>query len=168
MSRPSQPAGSVVVRRDAALRVLVERGRGDDVARKLDGERQRRPIAKLLRHLAADDHGVRAVPEVAEHAELVLHLRASRDEDERPLDVAEQAAEVLELGEEQQAGVRGSRSRDGLRRGVRAMRGAECVVHVEVHALREPAGGLRVVRRLALEEARVLEHADPRVREQLA
>ena len=158
---------NVVVPRDPALRVGVERRRGDDVGGQLDGERERRSLAELLGHLASDDHGVGPVTEVLEDAELVLDLGAARDEDERSLDVAEQPAEALELGHEQQPGVRGQEVRDRLGRGVRAMRGAERVVHVEVHALGEGAGRLRVVRGLPREEARVLEDAHPLVRDEL-
>ena len=54
-------------------------------------------VAQLLRHLPADEHGVGALAELAENAELVLDLRAARNEDERSLDVGEEAAEHLEL-----------------------------------------------------------------------
>ena len=48
------------------------------------------------------------------------------------------------------------------------MRGAERVVDVDVAAVRELAGEALVVLRLARVEARVLEHADALVRQQLA
>ena len=48
------------------------------------------------------------------------------------------------------------------------MGGAEGVVHVEVEAVGELAREARVVARLAGVEARVLEHADPLVRQKLA
>ena len=51
-------------------------------------------LADLLGHLAADQHRVRARAEVLEHADLVVDLRAAGDDHERPLDVAEQRAEV--------------------------------------------------------------------------
>ncbi len=47
-----------------------------------------------------------------EHAELVVDLRAAGDDDERPLDLAEQAPEVLELRLEQQARIGGQQLRD--------------------------------------------------------
>jgi hypothetical protein len=47
------------------------------------------------------------------------------------------------------------------------VRGAERVVHVQITAVGELAGELRVVLRLARIKARVLEHVDPLVREQL-
>ena len=103
---------------------------------------------------------VRPLPEVHEHAELVVDLRAARDEHERPLDVAEEPPEHLELLLEEQPGVRGQQVRDALGRRVRAMRGAERVVHVQIHPLGQPLRRLRVVRRLARVEARVLEHRD--------
>ena len=60
--------------------------------------------------------------EVLQHAELVLDLGAAGDEDERPLDVAEQPAEVLELGQQEQPGVGGQESE--RRRRWRRARGA--------------------------------------------
>ena len=96
-------------------------------------------IADLLRHLSADQHRVRAAAEVLQHAELVVHLRAAGDQDERTLDVAEQLAEMLELLEQQQPGVRREQMRDALRRRMCAVRGAERVVHVEVAAVGELA-----------------------------
>ena len=159
MSSPSQPAGSSSNGVDAGLRVGVEGRRGDDVDRQLDVEAERVLLAELLGHLAADDDRVRPAAEVLEDAELVLDLRAAGDEHERTLDLAEQPAEVLELGEEQQARVGRQEVRDRLRRGVRPVRRAECVVDVQVERARELLRGLRVVRRLAREEARVLEDA---------
>ena len=103
-------------------------------------------------------------PRLLEHAELVLDLRAAGDEHERPLDLAEQAAEMLELVQQQQARVGGQQVRDGLGRGVRAVGRAEGVVHVEVAACGELAREALVVLRLARVEARVLEHVDPLVR----
>ena len=107
-------------------------------------------------------------PRCCEHAELVLDLGAARDEHERPLDVAEQAAEHLELLLQQQARVGGQQLGDADGGRVRAVRRAEGVVHVEVHARRQLARELRVVPGLARVEAGVLEHAHARVGEQLA
>ena len=76
-------------------------------------------------------------------------------------------SEVLELGQQEQTGIRGQQVRDRLRRGVRAVRRPEGVVDVELHAFRELPRGRGVVRRLAREEARVLEHPKPLVRKEL-
>ena len=119
-----------------ASRRRRELGRADDVDRQLDLEVERVLVAQLLGHLAADQHRVGPTAEVAQHAELVLDLRPAGDEHERALDLAEQPAEVLELGQEQQAGVGRQQVRDGLGRGVRAVRRAERVVDVEVAARR--------------------------------
>jgi hypothetical protein len=67
---------------------------------------------------------------------------------------------MLELGEEQQAGVGGQHVRDCLRRGVRAVSRPERVVDVDVAAVGELARVLRVVLRLARVEACVLEYLD--------
>ena len=146
MSRPSQPSGKLVVRAEARLGVGRELGRRHDVDRQLDLEVERAPVAQLLGHLAADEHRVGPAAEVAQDAELVLDLRAAGDEHERALDLAEQPAEVLELGQEQQARVGRQQVRDRLGRGVRAMRRAERVVDVEVAALGELAREALVVR----------------------
>ncbi len=86
-----------IERRDLRLGTLVERRGGDDVGREHRLVRKRLRVAQLLRHLPADEHGVGSLPELAENAELVLDLRAARNEDERSLDVGEEAAEHLEL-----------------------------------------------------------------------
>ena len=106
-------------------------------------------------------------PEVLQHAELVLDLGPACDEDEGTFDLAEQTSEHLELLLEQQPGVRGKQLRDADGRRVRAVRGAEGVVHEHVVAVGQPARGLRVVLRLARIEARVLEHSNALVREEL-
>ena len=86
----------------------------------------------LLRHLAADQELVRPLAELLEDADLVLDLEPADDEDERALDLAEELAELAQLALEQQAGVGGQEVRDALGGGVRAVRGAERVVHIDV------------------------------------
>ena len=155
-SRPGRSSYGVTRR----LGIRLERRRGYDVGRELRVEVERVLVAQLLGHLAADEHGVRAPPRLAEHADLVVDLRAAGDEHERSLDLSEQPAERLELALEQEAGVGGQEMRDALGRGVRTVRRAERVVDVEVAALGELAREALVVRRLARVEARVLEHVD--------
>ena len=75
---------------------------------------------------------------------------------------------MLELGEQQESGVRGQQVGDRFRRGVCTVRRAERVVDVEIAAVGELTGEARVVLRLAGIEARVLEHRDPVVWEELA
>src|SRR5216683_2806918 len=75
---------------------------------------------------------------------------------------------MLELREEQEPCIGGKQVRDSLGRRMRAMRRAERIVHVEIAALRELLRERRVVLRLARVEARILEHLQPLVREQLA
>jgi hypothetical protein len=57
---------------------------------------------------------------------------------------------------------------DSLGRGVRPVGRAESIVHEEVVALCQATRGVRVVRRLARVEARVLENLDPIVGQQLS
>ena len=125
-------------------------------------------LAQLLGHLAADEHVVGAAAEVLQHAELVLHLRAPGDEQERTLDLAEQAAEMLQLCEQQQPRVGGQDLGDADCRCMRAVRGAEGVVDEEVAALGQLPREFGVVLRLPGVEARVLEQLDPLVPEQRA
>ena len=70
----------------------------------------------------------------------------------------EQLPELLELALEQEAGVGREQVRDPLGRGVRTMRRAERVVHVQVGLGGELLRQCGVVRRLARVEPRVLEH----------
>ena len=105
--------------------------------------------------------------EVAQDAELVLDLRPAGDEDERPLDVAEEPAELLQLALEEQARVGGKQLGDADGGRMRPVRGAERVVDEEVEVVRELACELWVVRRLAGVEAGVLQDADPLVGQEL-
>ena len=111
-------------------------------------------------HRAADQDRVGALQERLEHADLVGHLRAADDGHQRPLRVLEDAVQRRHLALEQPA--RGGRQqvRDRLGGRVRAVRGAERVVDVDVGDLRVALGERLVVLRLALEEAHVLEHHD--------
>ena len=106
-------------------------------------------------------------PELLEHAELVLDLRPTCDEGEGTLDLAEQAAQMLELLEQEQPGVCRQQMSDGLGRRVRTMSGPERIVDVEIHSAGELTRIARVVPRLAWIEPRVLEHMDARVGHQL-
>ena len=106
----------VVVRRDPRLGIRVEEAAATTSTGSSTGNEERVLVAELLGHLAADEHGVRPAAEVLEDAELVLDLGAARDEHERPLDVAEQPAELLELPLEQQPGVGRQQVRDTLGR----------------------------------------------------
>ena len=125
-------------------------------------------VAQLLGHLAADEDGVCAAAEVLEDAELVLDLGPARDEDERPLDVAEQPSEHLELLLEQEPRVGGKQLGHAHRGRMGAVGRAEGVIHVQVPALGKAPRALRVVPRLARVEARVLEHPHAVVRQELA
>ena len=165
----AQPAvGQLVVRSDPALRVALECRGCDDIDGQIGVVRKRIIVTQLLCHLAADENGVRAGTEVHEHPELVGDLRPARDQDERVLDVAEEPAEHLQLLLEEQARVGREQVRDPLGRRVRSMRRAERVVHEQIPSGGEATRRLRVVRRLARIEARVLEYFDAMVRQKLA
>ena len=83
-------------------------------------------------HGAADQHRVGALQERVEDADLVGHLRAADDRHERALRVLEDAGERRDLALEQPPRRRRQQVRDRLGRGVRAVRGAERVVDVDV------------------------------------
>ena len=111
-------------------------------------------------HRAADQDRVRALEEGLQHADLVRHLGAADDRDERPLRVFEDAVERRHLALEQPARGAGQQVGDALGRGVRAVRGPERVVDIHVGQLRVALGQRCVVLGLALEEAHVLDHHD--------
>ena len=80
----------------------------------------------------------------------------------------DEATELAQLGLEQQAGVRRKEVSHSLGGRVRTVRRSEGVVDVEIHAVCELSRERRVVGRLTGIEARVLEHTDPIVGQQLA
>ena len=108
-------------------------------------------------HRAADQDGVGALGQRLEHADLVGHLDAAGDHDERMLGIVQQSSERLQLAPQQQPGRARQQVRDALGGGVRAVGGAEGVVDVDIGELRERGRELRVVGRLARVEAQVLE-----------
>jgi hypothetical protein len=87
------------------------------------------------------------------------------DGDERALRVGDDPLERLDLALEQQAGGARQQPGDPVRRGVRAVRGAERVVDVGVGQVGVALRQLGVVLRLALLVADVLEHHDVAVRD---
>ena len=140
---------------------LLEEGTGQRQLVLLD---QRAPeLAALgleegVGHRAADQHLVDATEQVVEHADLVRDLGAADDGHERPLDVAEQLAEELHLALHQEAHpLGGDELGDPGRRGVRAVRGAEGVVDVDVGVAGQRARERLVVGLLGRREAQVLQ-----------
>ena len=109
-------------------------------------------------HRAADEHGVGALQEGLEHADLVGDLRAADDRHERAGRVLEDARERLDLALEQQPGGVRQQLGDAHGRGVRAVRGAERVVHVDVGQRGVALRQLGVVLGLPRLVADVLEH----------
>ena len=162
------PLGQLVVGDDLRLGIRVERGRGNHVPRQDDVELERILRAHLFGHLAADQHLVRPAAEISEDLELVLDLGAAGDEHERPLDLAQQLAELLQLPLQQQSGVGGQDQCDADGRSMRSVRRAEGVVDEEVTVVGKLAGERLVVLGLTWVEARVLEHDERLVRQELA
>ena len=96
--------------------------------------------------------------QVLDHFELVRHLGAAEDGDERPVRLLQHPAEILDLLRHQQAGGRLLRVMDdALGRRVRAVRRAEGVVDVDVGERRELPREAAVVLLLFGVEAQVLE-----------
>ena len=87
-------------------------------------------------------------------------LGAAEDRGERSLGRLEQLREHLDLALHQQPGVRRQQLGDPDGRGVRAMRGPERVVDVDVGIRRQRGGERRVVLLLLGMEAEVLEEED--------
>ena len=143
-------------------------GRVEDPPRRIDALGLAERVADLVAlggeerkaHRAADEDRVGAIEERLEDADLVGHLGAADDRDERTLRVLEDAAERLDLALEQLAGGARQEVRDALGRRVGAVRGAERVVDVDVGERGVALCQLRVVLRLALLEAKVLEEED--------
>ena len=159
----------VVGRRPSSRRPASNAGGGDHVARQLDREAERVLVAQLLGHLAADEHGVGLAAEVAQDAELVLDLRAAGDEHERPLDLAEQLARAARArapaaGPRRPAAAR-RRRRSRRARGGPSRTRPRRTARSSSASSRANSGSFV---RLARVEARVLEHVDPVVGEQLA
>ena len=96
-----------------------------------------------------------------EHLDLVGDLGAAEHRDVRPVDVAEQPRQEVDLLGHHEAGALLGDELDHARgRRVGAVRGAERVVDVDVAVRRERARELLVVGLLAGMEAQVLEHRD--------
>ena len=103
---------------------------------------------------------VGAVEERVEHADLVGHLGAADDRHQRPLRFLEDPVQRRDLALDQPSRGRRQQVRHRLGRGVRAVRGAEGVVDVDVGERGVALGQLGVVLRLPRLVADVLEHHD--------
>ena len=103
MSSPSQPSGSSSYGTTFDSASAVERR---PPRRRPSAARPRSPSgfsSRICSAILPPTSTVSAVPpRFSQHAELVLDLRAAGDRHERPLDLAEQLAELLELALEQQ------------------------------------------------------------------
>ena len=111
-------------------------------------------------HAAADDERVALADEALDDADLVGHFRAAEDGDEGTHGVLHRTAQELELLlDEKAADGDGSKAvlRDARGGGVRAMRGAEGVVDVDVTEIGELLAKLLAVLLLARVETGVLE-----------
>ena len=117
-----------------------------------------------VRHRAADAEDLDALEQVLDDADLVRHLGAAEDGDERRFGVLQHRRQDLDLA--RAAGSRRALSREVLHhaggRGVRAVRGAEGVVHVDVASRASCGGERRVVLLLLGVEAQVLEQQQRR------
>ncbi len=118
-------------------------------------------LKERVAHRAADEDRVGDLEEGVDDADLVGHLGAADDRHERAAGIVEDPRQRLDLALQQAAGGRVVDVLDDADgRGVRAVRGAERVVDVEVRERAEARRQLGVVLRLARLEADVLEHHD--------
>ena len=116
---------------------------------------------KRVRHRAADEERVDAGYQVLDDLELVRHLCAAEDGDERPLGTLEHAAEVLYfLRHQQTGGYLRDVMNDPFGGGVGAVSRAEGIVDVHVSERGELAGELGVVFLFFRMEAQVFEQND--------
>ena len=139
----------------------------------LVAQRTRPPVVALRReereaHRAADQHHVGDLQEAVDHRDLVGHLRAAHDRDERARGVLENAGERPDLAFEQPPGGGGEQVGDALGARVRAVGDAEGVVDVHLGERRERTGELGIVALLAGLEADVLQHQHARPSRELA
>ena len=185
MSSPIQPSGTESASATRVSRIGVEavapaRGpaaaRGGTTSRSASSSARRasstpssstsespvgRPIArKNAKHIAPPIRIASAISqEPLDHADLVAHLGATEDDDERVLGFVQQRRQHGHLALEQEAG--DSRPHpvcDALRGGMSAVRGAEGVVHVHVAEACQRVHQRGVVPGLAPLEAAVLQH----------
>ena len=130
--------GSAIVLPASLQESRISRASGDLVffeQRLADREPER--AHEVVRHSAADEQDVRPAREDAQRVDLARDLRAAEDRRERPLGL-EEARELADFLLEQQARallLQPLRHADD--RSVRAVRGAEGVVHVDVGQRRE-------------------------------
>ena len=162
--------GRVVRQREAERGALDQRLRHvhaiglDERLARLQSHR----LVERARHRAADQQAIDLREQLLDHVDLAGDLGAAEYRDERARRLLERAAEPLELALHQQAGDGGVQERGDAGRGrVRAVRGAERVVHVEVAQRARTTWRARVVLLLAGKEARVLEQQHVAVGERL-
>jgi hypothetical protein len=97
-------------------------------------------VEERVRHRAADDDRVDALEQRVEDLDLVRDLRAAEHGDVRPVDLAEQARQEVDLlGHHEAGALVGDELHHAGGRGVGAVRRAERVVDVDVAIRRERA-----------------------------
>ncbi len=111
-------------------------------------------------HAAADDEAVDPLQERLQDLDLVGDLGAADDRGEGPRRILHEAREIADLALHEKPGVGRQELRHADRGGVRAVRRAESVVHVDVAIRRQRLGELRVVGLLLGMEAQVLQEED--------
>ena len=112
-------------------------------------------------HRPADQDRVGDLQEALDHLDLVAHLGAAEDRHERTVGRLDQLEQRAHLAFQQQpCGPRLHQLRGPHGRGVRAVRGAEGVVDVDIGERRERRRELRIVLSLARLVTDVLEHQD--------
>ena len=118
-------------------------------------------LEERVSHRATNQQRVHTRDQVLDHLELVRHLRAAKNRDERPLGILEHLPEVLDFLRHQEAG-RSLRDvmDDALGRRMRAMRGPERIVDVDVGERGERFREAGVVLLLLRVEPQVLEQDD--------
>ena len=115
-------------------------------------------LEKGVGHAATDDEDVNFIQEIADDADLVAHLGAAQDRDERPLRMAQHFAQVLQffLHEQTRRGLL-HEAGDADRGGMGAMRRSESVVYVVVGQAGKLLGELGIVGFFFGMEAQILQ-----------
>ena len=108
-------------------------------------------------HAAADDDGVALVDQVVDDVDLVGNLRAAQDGNERTGRVGKRLAHDGDFLLDQEAADSRQVVGNAGSRGMRAVRGAECIVDKDVRHVGKRLGQRGIVLGLALLETHVLE-----------
>ncbi len=125
-------------------------------ARAADGDAL--SLEKRVRHRAADQDRIDLGQQISDQPDLVGDFCAAQDRDRRVLRILGDRAQRLEFAHHQESGrALRDEARDADGRGVRAMCGAEAVVHIDLFVARQFMREVAIVGFLFFVEAQIFE-----------